>query len=97
MRVLPYRPRDYGIRKDWKTSIWYYEYVLDVDNKYQNPNSRNGKLFRYRFSLDFEHITHIADEMIASGVYTERRDAYYHDPIINSLFITNINQKLYVR
>jgi hypothetical protein len=61
---IPYRPRFYGTRKNWKDSIWYKDYVLDVDGKFNNPNNRNGKLFRCRFSLDFEHISHVADKMI---------------------------------
>ena len=39
-------------RKDKRSSHWYIDYVLDAQGMYNNPDNRDGKVFRFRFGLD---------------------------------------------
>ena len=37
-------------RPDYEGTTWYKEYVIDADGKYNDVNSRFGKLYRQRFA-----------------------------------------------
>jgi hypothetical protein len=48
----PIYTRNRGPRKDYRSSYWWSDYVLDEAGLYDNPNDRNGKTFRQRFGVD---------------------------------------------
>ena len=40
-------------------SFWWQDYVIDADHTWRDPFHRNGKLFRYRFSHNFDSVHEI--------------------------------------
>lgn len=48
----PIYTRNRGPRKDYRTSYWWSDYVIDEAGLYRDPNDRNGKTFRQRFGVD---------------------------------------------
>ena len=47
-----YQSRTTFPRKDPRQSAWWTDYVIDVENKYDNPNkNRFYQMFKFRFSL----------------------------------------------
>ena len=69
------RTRTERPRKDYKTSLWWKDYVIDADNLFNDPDSRDGKLFRQRFCLDKAHVFEIVGEVRKKGFWSERKDA----------------------
>ena len=55
----PFRHRKTYTRRDPKTSFWWLDYVLDEDRTWRDPTHRNGKLFRFRFSHNFDSVQEI--------------------------------------
>ena len=54
-----FRPRQTYERRDPKTSQWWIDYVLDVNNTWKDETHRNGKIFRRRFRVPFNFIHQI--------------------------------------
>ncbi len=48
----PTYTRNRGPRKDYRSSYWWSDYVVDEAGLYSDPNDRNGKTFRQRFGVD---------------------------------------------
>ena len=80
-KTYPFRPRVTRPRKDYKTCHWWTEYVVDEARKYDDPVSRDGKLFRKRFALSKEHVWELADRMNRENVWVERKSAFHQEPV----------------
>lgn len=46
-------------RRDPKSSFWWVDYVVDAEHTWRDPTHRNGKLFRNRFSHNFDSVHEI--------------------------------------
>ena len=46
-------------RPDYEGTTWYQEYVIDARGKYNDVNSRSGKLYRQRFAYDKVHLKYM--------------------------------------
>lgn len=71
----PHYTRNRGPRKDYKSSYWWKDYVLDEGCVYRNPNDRNGKTFRQRFCVDRSHYLEILQLLRREKVWSESKDA----------------------
>lgn len=55
----PFKTRKTYVRRDPMSSFWWQDYVIDVDHTWRDPYHRNGKLFRYRFSHNYDSVHEI--------------------------------------
>ena len=76
------------IRKDPKNSGWWFDYVLDVNGLYTNPEDDNYNLFRYRFQLPRLYIMELATEM--NHLHPNQKDAFNRPAVPIELLILGI-------
>ena len=65
----PFMHRKTYQRRDPKTSFWWLDYVIDAEHTWRDPTHRNGKLFRIRFSHNFDSVHEIVTKIQESGHY----------------------------
>jgi hypothetical protein len=58
-------------RVDWRQCKWFQEYI--VKDLFEDPDSRNGKLFRKRFFFQRSHVIDIANRMRAEGIHDDTK------------------------
>ena len=55
----PFKHRKTYLRRDPRTSFWWIDYVIDAGHTWRDPTHRDGKLFRTRFSHNFDSVHEI--------------------------------------
>jgi hypothetical protein len=78
-------------RVNFKDSIWYKEYIIDSRQRYRDPQSPHGKLFRRRFALDREDVLEMSKRMVNENVWVKKIDRCGQDPIpVELLMLTSL-------
>jgi hypothetical protein len=78
-------------RVNFKDSIWYKEYIIDSRQRYRDPQSPHGKLFRRRFALDREDVLEMSKRMVNENVWVKKIDCCGQDPIpVELLMLTSL-------
>lgn len=67
-----YAPRIQKIKRDPKLSFWWSDYIVDEGGVYDNPEDRNGKLFRQRFADDKSQFREVLEHVRAANFWSER-------------------------
>jgi len=70
-----YAPRIQKIKRDPKLSFWWSDYIVDEGGVFDNPEDRNGKLFRQRFAYDKSQFREVLDHIRAANIWSERASA----------------------
>lgn len=55
--------------RDPRSSFWWLDYVIDAGHTWRDPNHKNGKLFRHRFSHSFDSVHEIVAKIQEGGHY----------------------------
>ena len=71
----PYAPRIQKIKRDPKLSFWWSDYIVDEGGIYDNPEDRNGKLFRQRFAYDKSQFHEVLVHIRAANIWSEKANA----------------------
>ena len=69
-----FRSRRFYMRRDPKTSI-FWEYI--TDERYKDPESRWGKIFRRRFRVPYPMFTKIVEIVRSKGWFKETQSAMH--------------------
>jgi hypothetical protein len=76
-------------RIDWRQCKWFQDYI--IKDSFDDPESRNGKLFRKRFFFERHHIFDIAKRMRDDGIYDDtKKDAIERISIPLELLILGV-------
>ena len=59
INIRPFKHRKTYFRRDPRTSFWWIDYVIDAGHTWRDPTHRDGKLFRIRFSHNFDSVHEI--------------------------------------
>lgn len=59
----PYLQRKRYFRRNPRDSIWYIDYVIDVNRTWRDPLHRDGKTFSNRFSHSFDSVCEIVEKI----------------------------------
>lgn len=75
------RRRTRGNRPVYEGTTWYTEYVIDANCKYDDVNSRNGKLYRQRFAYDKSQLKYMVNRIETEGVWKKGVDCCGQVPV----------------
>ena len=81
-------------RQDTSIGKWMMDYIVDADEKYKDDGSRDGELYRRRFSFSQAQVKQVADAIRAAGVWIERPDAFGRNGHPLELLLLGTEKKL---
>ena len=74
-------------RRDPKLSFWWIDYIVDTHGLYDNPEDRNGKLFRQRFAYDKCEFLEVLQHLRAANIWSEKPNAAGKPPVPMELLL----------
>ena len=81
-------------RLDYEGTTWYKDYVIDANGTYNDPNNRNGRLYRQRFAYDKAQLKFMVVRIEEEGIWKRGVDCCGQLPAPTELILLAIMRML---